>query len=207
MLARGLDHRRRHQVPDRGIEQSLGYAAVVGTIVMDELASACGRAEVRFTRVCTDLGIVENDTAILKDQVRMFGEQLDSHDIEVRRMRSNRVAIQDEIDRLRATVHKMRQDIGTLVHVNQMMQAFLVDLTLSCCHGWDNPIVIDDEVDSVVEAGPVPEVLVDGCLVPIEDVEEGELVSESSEESEGIWEIAQEEFKQGVDTRVSSPEL
>ena len=43
--------------------------------------------------------------------------------------------------------------------------------------------------------------------MPIEDVEEGELVSESSEESEGVWEIAQEEFEQGVDTRASSPEL
>ena len=87
------------------------------------------------------------------------------------------------------------------------MHASLVDLTLSRRHGRDNPIVIDDEVDSVVEAGPIPEIPVEGRLVPIEDVEEGELVSESSEESEGIWEIAREEFEQGVDTRASSPEL
>ena len=53
------------------MEQSLGYAAAVGTIVMDELASVCGRAEVRFTRVRTDLGIVENDIAIVKDQVTL----------------------------------------------------------------------------------------------------------------------------------------
>ena len=200
MLARSLDHRHRHQVLDRGIEQSLGYAAAMGTIVMDELAPVCGRAEVRFTGVRTDLGIVENDIAIMRDQVRGFGEWLDGHDIEVRRMRSNRVAIQDEVDQLRAMVHEMRQDIGTLVHVNQMMHASLVDLTLSCHYSRDNPIVIDDKVDSVMEVGPAPEVLVEGCLVPIEDVEEGELVSESSEESEGVWEIAQEEFEQGVDT-------
>ena len=118
LLACGLDHRHWHQVPDWGMEQSLGYAAAVETIVMDELASVCGRAEVRFTRVRTDLGIVENDTTILKDRVRMFGERLDGHDVEVRQMRSNRVAIQDEVDQLRATVHEMRQDIRTLVHVN-----------------------------------------------------------------------------------------
>ena len=70
------------------------------------------------------------------------------------------------------------------------MHASLVDLTLSRRHGQDNPIVIDDEVDSVVEAGLIPEVPVECRLVPIEDVEEGELVSESSEESEGVWEIA-----------------
>ena len=67
--------------------------------------------------------------------------------------------------------------------------------------------MIDDEVDSVVEAGPVPEVPVEGRLVLIEDVEEGELVLESSEESEGVWEIAREEFEQGVDTQASSPEV
>ena len=67
--------------------------------------------------------------------------------------------------------------------------------------------MIDDKVDSVVEAGLIPEVPAEGRLVPIEDVEEGELVSESSEESEGVWEIAREEFEQGVDTRASSPEL
>ena len=77
-------------------------------------------------------------------------------------------------------VHEMRRDIRTLVHVNQMMHALLVDLTLSCRHSRDNPIVIDDEVDSVVEAGPVPEVPAEGRLVPIEDVEEGELVLELS---------------------------
>ena len=41
-----------------------------------------------------------------------------------------------------------------------------------------------------MEAGPAPEVPAEGHLVPIEDVEEGELVSESSEEDEGVWEIA-----------------
>ena len=51
------------------MEQSLGYAASVGTVVMDELASTCERAEVRFTGVRTDIGILENDTAILKDRV------------------------------------------------------------------------------------------------------------------------------------------
>ena len=173
---------------------------------MNELASTCERAEARFTGVRTDLGIVENDTAIIGDWVRTMGNRLDGIDVEFRWMRSNRVAIQDKVDWLRVMVHKMRWDIGTLVHVNQMMHASLVDLQLGHHHGWDNLIVIDDKVDSVVEVGPVPKVLVEGHLVPIEDVEEGELVS-SLEESEGVWEIAREEFKQGVDTQASSPEL
>ena len=66
------------------MEQSLGYAAAVGSIVMDELASVCGRAEVRFTGVRTDLGIVENDTAILKDRVRLLTDCLEGHDVEIR---------------------------------------------------------------------------------------------------------------------------
>ena len=102
VLACGLDHWHRHQVPDRGMEQSLGYTAAMGTIVMDELASVCGRVEVRFTGVRTDLGIVENDTAILKDWVRMLTDLLEGYDVEFRRMRLNWVAIQDEVDRLSA---------------------------------------------------------------------------------------------------------
>ena len=173
---------------------------------MNKLASTCERAEARFTGVHTNLGIIENDTAIIWDQVRVMGDRLDGTDVELHRMRANQVAIQDEVDWLRAMIHEMRRDIGTLVHINQVMHASLVDLQLSCRHGWDNLIVIDDEVDSVMEAGLVPEVPVEGRLVLIEDVEEGELVSDS-EESEGVWEIAREEFEQGVDTWASSPEL
>ena len=100
VLVRGLDHRHRHQVPDWGMEKSLGYAAAVGTIVMDELASVCGRVEVRFTRVRTDLGIIENNTAILKDRVRLLTDQLAGYDVEFRWMRSNRIAIQDWVEQL-----------------------------------------------------------------------------------------------------------
>ena len=91
------------------MEQSLGYAAAVGTVVMDELASTCERAEVRFTRVRTNLGILENDTAILKDRVRLLTERLEGYDHEFRRMRSNHIAIQDRVERLEVTVHEMRR--------------------------------------------------------------------------------------------------
>ena len=101
------------------------------------------------------------------------------------------MAIQDKVDRLRATMHEMRWDMGILVHINQVMYTSLMELQLSIHHGRDNPIVVDNDVDSVVEAGSVHEVPVEECLVPIEDVEEGELVSDL-EESEGVWEIARE---------------
>ena len=58
----------------------MGYAAAVGTVVMDEVASVCERVEVRFTGVRTDLGIVENDAAILKDRVRLLTERLEGYD-------------------------------------------------------------------------------------------------------------------------------
>ena len=182
VLARGLDHWHWHQIPDRRMEQLMGYSAAVGTLVMDELASTCERAEVRFTGVCTDLGIVENDTAIVQDRVRVLGDWMDGTDVELHQMRANRVAIQDEVDRLRVTIHEMRRDMGVLVHVNQVMHTSLVDLQLSIRHGGNNPIVIDDEVGSVMEAGLVPE-------------------------SKGVWEITREEFEQGVDTWASSREL
>ena len=82
VLARGLNHQHRHQIPDRRMEQSLGYAAAVGTLVMNELASTCERAEVRFTGVRTDLGIVENDAAILKDRAWLLTERLEGCDHE-----------------------------------------------------------------------------------------------------------------------------
>ena len=184
----------------------MGYSAAVGTLVMDELASTCERTEARFTGVHTDLGIIENDTAIVKDQVRILGDWMDGTNVELCRMRVNRVVIQDKVDRLRVTMHEMRQDMGILVHMNQVMYASLTELRLSTRHGWDNLIVVDDDVDSVVEAEPVHKVPVEEHLVPIEDVEEGELVSDS-EGSKGVWEIAREEFEQGVDTQASSPEL
>ena len=104
VLARGLDHRHQHQIPDRRMEQSMGYSAAMGTLVMDELASTCERAEAQFTGVRTDLGIVENDTAIIQDWVRVMGDQLDGMDVELHQMRVNRVVIQDKVDHLRATV-------------------------------------------------------------------------------------------------------
>ena len=93
VLARGLDHRHQHQILDWRMEQSMGYSAAMGTIVMDELASSCERVKARFTRVRTDLSIVENDTAIVWDQVRVISEQMDSMDVEICQMRANRVAI------------------------------------------------------------------------------------------------------------------
>ena len=107
VLVRGLDHQHQHQIPDQRMEQSSGYTAAVGTLVMNKLASMCERVEARFTGVCTNLGIVKNDTAIIGDRVRTMGGRLDGMDVEFWRMRANWVAIQDKVDRLRATVHKM----------------------------------------------------------------------------------------------------
>ena len=91
----------------------------------------------------------------------------------------------------------------------------LHQLRASQVHGWDNPIVIDEPEDDMLDLAPV-QVLppIQHQLVPIDelnesvkDSEEGERREEieSSEEEEEVWEIPQEEFK--VNAWSLSPEL
>ena len=44
----------------------MGYTGAVGTMLMDEMAGICGRAEERFTGIRTDIGKLE--TELLKAQ-------------------------------------------------------------------------------------------------------------------------------------------
>ena len=56
LLERGVNRWHRHQIPDRRMEQSMGYSGAVGVMLMDELARVCERSEERFTEVRMDLG-------------------------------------------------------------------------------------------------------------------------------------------------------
>ena len=61
LLERGVNRRARGEIPDRRMEQSMGYAAAVGTMCVDEIAGLSERTEARFTGVRTDLGKVETE--------------------------------------------------------------------------------------------------------------------------------------------------
>ena len=40
----------------------MGYSGAIGTMLMDEMAGVCGRAEERFTGIRTDISKLETDT-------------------------------------------------------------------------------------------------------------------------------------------------
>ena len=67
LLARGVHHRHWGQIPDGQMEQAMGYASAVGTMLMDEVASICGRAEERFTSIQTDIGKLEMELLKARD--------------------------------------------------------------------------------------------------------------------------------------------
>ena len=60
-MARGLRRRHWGQAPDGWMEQAMGYSGAVGTMLMDEMAGVCGRAEERFTGIRTDIGKLETE--------------------------------------------------------------------------------------------------------------------------------------------------
>ena len=80
---------------------------------------------------------------------------------------------------------------------------------MSQVHGQNNPIVIDEPEDDVLDTALVQvPVQVQHWLVPIKELTKSVGDSEeeeSSEEEEEVWEIPCEEFEE--DVRDSSPEL
>ena len=65
-MARGVRRQHQGQAPDGRMEQAMGYTSAVETMLMDEMAGICGRAEERFTGIRTDIGKLE--TELLKAQ-------------------------------------------------------------------------------------------------------------------------------------------
>ena len=61
LLVRGVCHRRWGQIPDRWMEQAMGYTGAVGMMLMDEVAGVCGQAEEQFTGIWMDIGKVETE--------------------------------------------------------------------------------------------------------------------------------------------------
>ena len=201
LLVRSLDHWARGEYPDRWMEQGMGYSAAIGMVLMDKLAGVCERNEERFTGIRTDLGKVEEEIGRARDWSTRAQEQVDALDTNVQRLDASRRAMREEI-------RDLTNGMYLLVGLNQRLMGDLCQLRVSQVHGWDNPIVIDDPEDDVLDLAPVHVpppiqhqlVLIDELNKSIEDSEEGERREslESSEDEEEVWEIPREEFEATV---------
>ena len=77
LLARGVRCRHQGQAPDGRMEQAMGYSGAIGMMLMDEMAGICGRAEVRFTGIQTDIGKLEMELLKAQDWSTKAQDQID----------------------------------------------------------------------------------------------------------------------------------
>ena len=204
LLARGVRRRHRGQAPDRGIEQARGYSGAVGTMLMDEMAGICGRAEERFTGIRTDIGKLETELLKAQDWSSRAQDQIDGLETHVRRLEASRRAMREDMD-------EMTRNMNGLLELNRQMIRDILQLRMSVVHNQDNPIELDaSSKEDVLDTAPVPVPQpVVHTLVPISELtesregsgEEGEEEEEETDTDDEIWEISREEF------HGSSPEL
>ena len=196
LLGRGIRRRHRGQAPDRGMEQAMGYSGAVGTMLMDEMAGICGRAEERFTGIRTDIGKLETELLKARDWSAKAQDQIDGLETHVRQLEASRRAMREDMD-------EMTRNMNGLLELNRQMIRDLLQLRMSVVHNRDNLIELDNSSEEeVLDTAPVH------TLVPISELMESREGSEEEEEEEEetdtedeIWEISREEF------HGSSPEL
>ena len=201
LLARGVRRRHQGQAPDGRMEQAMGYTGAVGTMLMDEMAGICGRAEERFTGIRTDIGKLETELLKARDWSARAQDQIDGLETHVRRLEASRRAMREEMD-------EMTRNMNGLLELNRQMLRDLLQLKMSVVHNQNNPIELDaSSEEDVLDTAPVPVPQpVVHTLVPISELTESREVSEEGDEEETdtddeVWEISREEFYG------SSPEL
>ena len=204
LLARGVRRRHRGQAPDRGMEQAMGYSSAIGTMLMDEMAGICGRAEERFTGIRTDIGKLETELLKARDWSARAQDQIDGLETHVRRLEASRRAMREDMD-------EMTRNMNRLLELNRQMIRDILQLRMSVVHNWGNPIELDtSSEEDVVDTAPVPVpqpvvhtlVLISELTASREGSEEGEEEEEEETDTDDeIWEISREEF------HGSSPEL
>ena len=74
---RGVCHRHWGQIPNGWMEQAIGYTGAVGMMLMNEMASVCGRAEERFTGIRMDIGKLEMELLKAWDWSARAQDQID----------------------------------------------------------------------------------------------------------------------------------
>ena len=201
LLARGVRCRHQGQAPDGWMEQAMGYTGAIGTMLMDEMAGICRRAEERFTGIWMDIGKLETELLKAQDWSARAQDQINGLEMHVCRLEASKRAMQEEMD-------EMTRNMNGLLELNHQMISDILQLRMGLVHGQDNPIVVDDSSEEdVLDTAPVPvpEPVVH-TLVPILELTESREGSEEEEEEETdtkdeVWEINREEFAG------SSPEL
>ena len=197
LLGRGVCHRHQGQIPDGWMEQVMGYTGAVGMMLMDEMASVCGRAEERFTGIRTDISKLETELLKACDWSARAQDQIDGLETHVHWLEASQRVMREDMD-------EMMRNMNSLLELNWQMIQDILQLRMSQVHGRDNPIVVDDSSEEdILDTAPVPVPgLVVHRLVPI--LESMESVRGSKEEDDSgdeVWEISWEEWVG------SSPEL
>ena len=178
----------------------MGYTGAVGTMLMDEMAGICGRAEERFTGIRTDIGKLEMELLKAWDWSARAQDQINGLETHVCRLEASRRAMREDMA-------EMTRNMNSLLELDHQMIWDILQLRMSVVHDWDNLIVLDDSSEEdVLDTAPVPVPEPVHTLVPISELTESREGSEEEEEEESdseeeIWEISREEFIG------SSPEL
>ena len=199
LLGRGICRQHRGQAPDERMEQAVGYASAIGTMLMDKMAGVCRRAEERFTSIRTDISKLETELLKACNWSTRAQDQIDRLEMHIRQLEASRRAMREDMD-------EMTRNMNGLLELNRQMIQDILQLRMSQVHGRDNLIVVDDSSkEDVLDTAPVPvpEPVVH-TLVPISELTESREGSEEEEETDTedeVWEISQEEFVG------SSPEL
>ena len=200
LLARGIRRRHWGQALDGRMEQAMGYSGAVGTMLMDEMAGICERAEGRFTGIRMDIGKLETELLKAWDWSARAQDHIDGLETHVRQLEASRRAMREDMD-------EMTRNMNGLLELNRQMISDILQLRMGLVHGRGNPIVVDDSSEGdVLDTAPVPvpEPVVH-TLVPISELTESRDGSEEEEEGtdteDEVWEISREEFAG------SSPEL
>ena len=172
----------------------MGYTGATGTMLMDEMAGICRRAEERFTGIQTDIGKLETELLKARDWSARVQDQINGLETHVCRLEVSRRAMREDMD-------KMMRNMNGLLELNQQMILDLFQLRMGLVHGWGNLIVVDDSSEEdVLDTALVPVAeLVVHTLVLILELTESREGSEEEEEEETdtedeVWEISQEEF-------------
>ena len=156
LLVRGVCCWHQGQVPNRWMEQAMGYAGAVGMMLMDKVAGVCEQAEGHFTGIWTDIGKVETELEKAREWSARVQDEIDGLEVLVWCLEGSRQMMRLEMD-------EMIGNMNSLLELNQQMIQSIHQLRTSQVHGWDNLIVINDK-PPVVDTAPI---LVPGPVIHV----------------------------------------
>ena len=125
----------------------MGYTSSIGMMLIDELASMYKRNEERFTRVQTNLGKLEMEIGKACDWSSRVQDQVTVLEMNVRQLEASRRAMREEMA-------DMSRGMYLLVELNWQLMESICQLRASHVHGQDNPIMIDEPKDDVLDLAP-----------------------------------------------------